>query len=313
MRTLVAALRAADPRQCEEKVSAILDVGFDGVIVEEPLHLPTWEALRRCVPRDRTLAIRLFTPYPRALRVGRRPDVVLGNPGGDERRQALRRGLATLEAAEGLGIPRVLVPTVDLDLSGAPRGFMPVTSPPDDDPQTRGARDAEVSVRMSAYLSTLSRLLDHADRYAVRLCLTPSSRPTEMPSFPETRAVLEELAGAPLGVWLDTARWPAEQLDVPTIGVRGDDGGRGDDDRGDDADGVSIHDARGMHEHLEPGTGDIDWPLLASSTRRHEIGCIDVEAARAAGDFARGLEFLRDLGRDAPPEHGVDGGLGPVS
>jgi sugar phosphate isomerase/epimerase len=309
MRTLVAALRAASPRHCEDTVTAILDAGFDGIAVEEPLHQPTWKALTSCLPRERALAIRLFVPYPRTTHASERSDVLLGESGGDAVQRAVRRGIETLESADRLGIPRVLVPTVQLDLAGAPRGFSPATSPNDVDRRLRNERDAEVSSRMSAYLSTLSRLLDHAERFALRLCLTPSNRVAEMPSVAETRTVLEEFDGAPLGVWLDTTRWPAEHLAVPIIGdVSGNDDGVG----LDSVDGVSIHDARGTREHLEIGSGEIDWPLLTSSIRSHTIGCLDVEEARDAEDFARGLEALREIAkdRDSDDETGADGILG---
>jgi hypothetical protein len=81
-------------------------------------------------------------------------------------------------------------------------------------------RRREARPRMDALLGFLSKLLDAAVRYEVRLALVPSGFPDEVPDAVEAEAALREFRGAPLGTWLDAAR-AAAGLDLdPAAGPR---------------------------------------------------------------------------------------------
>jgi sugar phosphate isomerase/epimerase len=298
MRTLAASLRAARPHDCEPKLNALLDAGFEKVLLAEPLHRPTWEALLPALPREHALAMRLFLPYPRGVRLDRAAPFVLGETHPEARRAALRQAFSTLEAADSLGVRIVVLPVVEIETPGLPKGLVDPARPQELPPELLSRRRPEAADRLDSYLWTLARLLERAERYGLALCVTPTNRACELPLFEETDRVLREFRGAPLRVWLDTARWPAEALAPPADAAGGAPGLAAPWDVA----GASLHDARAEAEKLPPGDGDLDWNALAGPLRRLDNWCLDLSATASRAQLASGREFLLELDTDGHPE-----------
>ena len=279
--------------------SAILDEGFEGLVLEAPLHHDAWNALRELLPRNSVKAIRLFLPYPRALRPGAPSPFVAAAGGREERRAALAQAQKSLEAADRLGVPLVLLPMTRLDIPGLSPDYMAPTDSIEGETLRLRSTDGEVRTRMDSLLLLLSFLLERAERYATTICLTPGNRSGELPLTPEALACLEEFEGAPLGLWLDTCRLPGEFLRVPCIA----------DTAGlvsglelfDKVKGASVSDETPGGMPCSPGEGAVPWALIASSLRSLPLWCVNTPA----GDgLAEGLRFLGGLDgeREAPGE-----------
>jgi hypothetical protein len=119
--------------------------------------------------------VRLFLPYPRGLRPGEECPFRLGSLHPEEKRDALKYGSETVTFAERHSIPFVLLPPA--------------------------ARGGDSRAAFSSFLSTLSRLLELAARYAVRLAIEPAIEAARLPSGKEVETCLEEFEGAPLDLW----------------------------------------------------------------------------------------------------------------
>ena len=281
--------------------SAILDEGFEGLVLEAPLHHDAWNALRELLPRNSVKAIRLFLPYPRALRPGAPSPFVAAAGGREERRAALAQAQKSLEAADRLEAPLVLLPMTRLDIPGLSPDYMAPTDSIEGETLRLRSTDGEVRTRMDSLLLLLSFLLERAERYATTICLTPGNRSGELPLTPETLTCLEEFEGAPLGLWLDTCRLPGEFLRVPCIA----------DTAGlvsglelfDKVKGASVSDETPGGMPCSPGEGAVPWALIASSLRSLPLWCVNTPA----GDgLAEGLRFLGGL-------DGEKGGTGRAS
>ena len=279
--------------------SAILDEGFEGLVLEAPLHHDAWNALRELLPRNSVKAIRLFLPYPRALRPGAPSPFVAAAGGREERRAALAQAQKSLEAADRLEAPLVLLPMTRLDIPGLSPDYMAPTDSIEGETLRLRSTDGEVRTRMDSLLLLLSFLLERAERYATTICLTPGNRSGELPLTPEALTCLEEFEGAPLGLWLDTCRLPGEFLRVPCIadtaglvsGLELFDKGKG----------ASVSDETPGGMPCSPGEGAVPWALIASSLRSLPLWCVNTPA----GDgLAEGLRFLGGLDgeREAPGE-----------
>jgi hypothetical protein len=288
MNTLAASIRAQNPPQVLERASLLLESGFEKLVLEDPLHASSWEELRKFLPRESVAAIRLFLPYPRAVRVGESNPFRLGALGGEERRDAMAQAAVSLQTAADHSIPLVLLPVV--------RGEIPTREGP-------AGSDPARSRTLDAYKSALSRILDLADRAELTICITPSARPEELPAAPDTEECFREFAGAPLAIWLDVARFPADLRDFRDQAPR-QDGGTQSPGPPARLRGVSIHDLRSQEEGHVPGSGETDWQGLRDAIRRCPLWVLDLRARASAAEIRQGYEFLEEY-RGAGADEGT--------
>jgi hypothetical protein len=192
-------LRGGPGGELVARAKAALDAGLHGLVLEGPLYLRQWEALRDEVPRQAFLAIQLFLPYPGGLKEGQPSPLQLGSLHAEDRRDALRYGSETILLAAERDIPVVRV-----------------------EPFPEGeARPAERSLlrrrRLDSLRLTLEKLLDLADRHHRTIALTTAVTPHDIPCLEEIMTLAAELAGAPLAAWVDT-RLLAAELRSPRTG-----------------------------------------------------------------------------------------------
>jgi sugar phosphate isomerase/epimerase len=96
-------------------------------------------------------------------------------------------------------------------------------------------------------------LLDAARDSGVRVCFEPEPGMV-VASLAETKEFFSRLARDELGLMLDVGHVPVTETITPAEAVAEWSGRLG---------GLQLDDSRGgVHEHLMPGEGEIDWPLL---------------------------------------------------
>jgi sugar phosphate isomerase/epimerase len=102
--------------------------------------------------------------------------------------------------------------------------------------------------------------------------------------------LLREFAGAPLGYWHDTGHahhwevmgWARQEDFLKALS--------------DHLVGLHLHDARGPDDHLAPGTGEIDFALVARYLKEDALRVAEVHSPSDAQAYREGLELLRRLG-----------------
>ncbi len=281
MKTLAASVRGTESASTLDRARSLLELGFDFVTLEEPLHAAVWEELRGMLPRESVVAVRLFVPYPKSVRPGSRSGFRLGLTDAGDRGEVLKQAKETLRVADDRSIPRVLVPVASVD-----------DEPHRRSPGYKRSQDPETAKVFDSYRSTLYELLSLADRYDVTLCLTPTPRRNEVPSLGEAEACLREFDGGPVALWLDTARLP--ELELPDLEAGSDEGLRS------ALHGISVHDVGGGVEGLTPGRGDIDWKEVEGTLTASPIWALDLRAGASLDEFTRGREFFEQL--ESPPQ-----------
>ncbi len=196
-----ASVRSARDGTFEARARFALDLGYEKLALLSPLLEEELGVLKRLVPRDRVGVLELFLPYPPEFRPDRPSPFRLGSADRGDKEECVRAGTRTIQVADDLRIPVVLVPAVRHRASGA----------------------------FDALKAVLLKLLDAADRYSVRLALELAG-PGGVPDLAGARECLAEFAGAPLGVWCYTDRleasWEALRgaIDGATVADRGEGG-----------------------------------------------------------------------------------------
>ena len=254
-------------------------------MLKSPVRHEAWNALREWLPKDSVKAIELFLPSPRSLRPGEHAPFSAAAENKTERSENLAQARKTLEAVDQLGIPLVLIPMTSLNISGLGRNYLEPTASPEQEQLSFRAASVELRARMDSLLVLLSFLLEQAERYATTICLTPGNRPGELPMMSEALACLKEFDGAPMGLWLDTRRLPAELLAVPTIGGSATAAGS---DLLNRLQGGSLADETTEGEACSPGQGIVPWDQVASSISKLPLLSLE-------GDLEEGRLFLTGL------------------
>ena len=121
-----------------------------------------------------------------------------------------------------------------------------------------GEREKEKSVYLDSVLRSLEDLIPTAEQNDIILGLENRYHYHELPGPDEFEIIFEKFAGAPIGYWHDTGHAHAQE----SLGII-------------PADellkryhknlvGMHIHDARGLDDHLPPGSGEIDFKKIGN-------------------------------------------------
>lgn len=252
----------------ESQVRRALDTGFERLGVLSPLYEADVEALLSLIPAGSVSSIELFQPLPREIRPGRPSPFRLGSPSAEDKRDAVLWGRNTIRFAERHGIPVVCVPPTGLDpeLRGGHRRYLEGPRLPVLRGSLRAARNASLGRRpFDAFLSVLAKLLETAADAGVSVALTPGGWIDEVPDAREVSACAREFAGAPMGLWLDTANLALCE-DAHAEG--GDpDSSRRDPELPESSQpvlGITIRDVEESGEPAFPGEGIVDWGRVAA-------------------------------------------------
>ncbi|MEM7231046.1 MAG: hypothetical protein AAF517_02655 [Planctomycetota bacterium] len=260
------------------RATAILDAGFHGLTLEEPLHLASWQELLAILPPRVVDAVSLLVPYSKRVPLKERAGLQLGLLDSSGRDELRRQADASIEAADRAQIPRIVVPYVDFSEARA---------------------EEERRRVLDDYLRTLDDLLSKVDRYSLRVALTPSDLRGEGPGPIELAIVEEEFRGASLSLWLDSVRVvpdatpsPSPEAeeetvdDVPPVVVP---------ETCLEVDGMSIRDRDGERHGTVPGTGDVDWDAIDDRVQGAPIWALDLLETAPLEVFGPAFEHLQAL------------------
>jgi hypothetical protein len=262
-----------------QRARAVLDAGFEKLVLEDPLYTPAWDELRLWLPRDSVAALRLFLPYPKYVRMGERSPFQISTA-SEDRQALLQQAEISLQVAADHGVPRILLPVASVpspDAGGVLRAG-----------DTKGETTAGHAFQkaLDAYRTFVYRLLERAERYGRIVCLTPTHRDTELPHPAALDECLREFAGAPVGTWLE-----AHRLNRPLTGEIA------------SVEGASIR----HRPATEPEEGEMDPESLQNLLALGPIWCFDARKGASGAELAAGRELLEGLapGQQTPSGEGI--------
>lgn len=275
---------------------AAADLGFDAVEFnyEAP---PTWlDDLGEGVP------IRsLHNPCP----ARRAPDgrwgyeLSLGATDEDERREAVRLTMATLDHAARIGAEAIVVHVATVPVDGRKqqrlRDLVAVGKRGCDEFWTlRDALAAERAARAGPHLEQSLRSIREVAAYAadrgVWIGIETRYNVYEIPNLDEAQALLDAGRDGPVGYWHDVGHAAGQELLgfgthrawLETLGHR--------------IIGVHLHELRGVKDHFAIGSGEMDWSLVAEHLPPTAVRVCEFDRRNPREDVAGAFAVLEHHG-----------------
>ena len=272
------------------------------------LQRPVYDQLKTALPESRIKVVSLhnYCPCP-ALRPGAAPSgdyFRLSTLDREERRWAVQWTTKTLEQAHELEASYVVLHCGSVDLEGQHqllRRLLEIEGRDSENLQRRLAQAMALRAQhhgrhLEALLFSLDRLLPIAEKYHIVLGLENRYHYHELPDPMELEVILAEFKGGPIGYWHDTGHAHAhEQLGIISqqqllaqfaeylVGIH-------------------LHDARGLDDHLAPGSGEIELEMLKPFLDAARPVVIELAPGTPQSALQEGLTFTRSL---CPKENAV--------
>ena len=284
---------------------ALLDelaaIGCDGIELEYRVRAATLLQMAPRLGREvRVLSVHAFFPAPDEEGAAGGANAFLLTATERERREeAVRQGVATLEAAARVGAAAVVLHLGRVAVEGALvddfRRLLRAAEP--DLAALRAATGTILAARrrrsaahLDAALASLDRLNGEALRRGLLLGIENRFNPHEMPDLEETDRLLREFRGGAVRAWHDTGH----ALFQERIGVAP--------QRdwleafGPQTAGAHLHDIRGLRDHLAPGTGEADFAAILKQLPAGALRILELRPETPREEVLAARDLIRSLG-----------------
>jgi len=289
----------ADGRQL---LDALGKYDIQGVELDCRLNRAQFEQIKDHIgaTRLRVDSLHNYCPFP-ALKPGTPPGgdyFKLSSLNTEERRLAVRWTTRTIEHANCLEAGAVVLHCGAVEMQSRCEDLYRMlqhghkASPAFQDILTTDLEKRErlKGPHLDALLFSLDRLMPVAEKHGVILGLENRNHYFELPAKAELDLILNAFKGAPVGYWHDTGHAHVfELLGILTQRELLDTFGR-------HLVGVHLHDARGLKDHLAPGTGDIDFTSLQPYLRDGRRLVIELAPGTTQTDVQQAVDHIRALG-----------------
>lgn len=150
-------------------------------------------------------------------------------------------------------------------------------------------REQHSTPHLDALLFSLDRLLPAAQKYGVVIGLENRYHYFELPNSDELEVIFKEFDGAPLGYWHDTGHAHVqEQLGIVTQASLLE-------AHGHRLEGLHLHDANGLDDHIAPGLGEIEFGCLKGLVDPKRPLVIELAPGTAQKNVSRAVAFAHEL------------------
>ncbi len=278
-------------------LSQIKDMGFDALELEYRISSAIYKEILPEIKggRFQVLSLHNFFPAPELAGLD---DFGLCSPDPDLKRVALRFTLRTIEIAHELEAKvailhlgyvkmdhpgKVLKELFDKGKVNLPEGETLIKS-------YRRIREERKEKLLDALLFNLEGLNKRAEELNVFLGVENRYGFHEIPDIDEIDLILNKFEGGNIRYWHD----------VGHAGVNGNLGYGNQEEflkrYSDQMVGIHLHDIKGYDDHLVPGTGDIDFELIAKYVKEDTIKILEVHSKVSEEEIRQGLERLKMRG-----------------
>ena len=274
------------------------DLGFEKLELSRHLTLDQVEQLKPYLHVNPPCSIHNFCPIlPGTSQAGAEQDkILLSSLNADERKEAVRRTIQTMELAAELETPIVVLHLGEVDTYD--RSYLMV------DLYNYGEREFEAfhqkvteatewrKRKEEKHRDAVLRSLDELNERALRmeLCIAIENRPHyyQIPNFDEIELLFEEFYGSPMRYWHDIGHAARQEK----LGVCWADKWLA--QYSEHLVGVNLHDLKGLEAYHPPGTGDLEWDdifaqLPADVLKVLEIRHCEVESVVEARELCASL------------------------
>jgi sugar phosphate isomerase/epimerase len=284
-----------------ELVEDILELNFQGVELEYRITESKYVEMRPLLKKSLTiLSIHNFFPKPDRLahQRGGGDRFLMSSRDREERREAVKHTIKTLECAQELGAKAVVLHLGRVD--------MPYERPYSKDgthgrkeiieeahysvDELKRIREEKRGSHLDAVLSCLDRINHEAEKRGLLIGLENRYHLNEIPDFWEIGSILERFRGGSLCYWHDMGHACAQErmgivrqreLLEAYAGMMI---------------GIHVHDVRGIDDHLAPGQGDLDFKAVIPWLQPSTIKIMEIHQSVQKGDLIEGKRLLNALG-----------------
>lgn len=282
--------------QSPEELLAVLErLGLEGLELDFRVTGRLLESLRPHLKKEvRVLSLHNYCPIPEILPEGKASGDAfnLASPDWEERREAVRWTVRTLEVASELEAEVVVLHL----------GYIPGVPRKLHDLYRKGKltedllreyleqRRVKAKRPFDSLLLALEAVLRRAEALGIKVGVENRYYPDEFPLPEEMERIFEEFEGAPLGYWHDIGHAHAmERLGI----TRQRDLLEKFKDR---LIGVHIHDAKGLDDHRPPGQGEVDFEALKGLLPEEGMKIMEVHPPAREEEIRQGFNFLIEKG-----------------
>lgn len=280
-------------------VALLESFDIDGIELEYRIDEALFSQMQAALKRShiKVVSIHNYFPIPagRPGSGGSGDLFLLSHPDKDQRHQAIRMTLRTMQYAHELGAQAVVLHCgrVEMDPelgvlhhywdagqmhSKEARAFIA---------RKRMERDTLKPPHLESLLFSLDKLAPMAEKQNLVLGLENRYHYHELPGFDDFEMLFKAFGGGPLGYWHDTGHAHAnEELTIiPPQALLNAYSNR--------LAGVHLHDATGLDDHLAPGTGAIDFQKLKPFIQANARLVIELKSGTPDADVSRGIRYVR--------------------
>ncbi len=139
---------------------------------------------------------------------------------------------------------------------------------------------------LDSVLRSLAELLPTAEQHNIILALENRYHYHELPGPEEFDLIFEKFTGAPVGYWHDTGHAHAQEV----LGIISQNELL--DRYHEQLVGMHLHDARGLDDHLPPGSGQIDFHRIGTRMKGDTVRVIELKPGTSDSEVAAGIKYL---------------------
>ncbi|GIW08476.1 MAG: hypothetical protein KatS3mg060_3281 [Dehalococcoidia bacterium] len=222
-------------------------------------------------------------------------ELSLGATDEDERREAVRLTLATIDNAARIGAEAIVVhvATIPVDTSKQARLRELVNAGERGSDEFWAVRDALAAERaanagrhLEQSIRSIRAIAGYAAERRVQVGIETRYNVYEIPNLEEAHLLLEAGREGPVGYWHDVGHAAGQELLgfgthrdwLESLGPR--------------IIGVHLHELRGVKDHFALGTGEMDWPLVAAHLPAAALRVCEFDRRNSPDDVARAFAVL---------------------
>jgi len=296
------ALRSEIAQNGREVIEAILDLGLEAVELEYRITRPMLQEILPLLQKRRVQAISLHSYFPLPEEVPREKasgDVFsLCSPDKEERNLAVKYTIQTMEWAEELEVPAIVVHMGKLSGEGSMAALKKLydqkkiqTEEGKEFIQERvKIRTRDGQLHLDPALRSLDKLSGEAEKRGIFLGLENRYNLHDFPNLEEFKVIFREFNGSMIRYWHDLGHATAQQ----NLGLESQEKLLA--NFGHLLIGVHLHGCRGYDDHKAPGAGEEDYALLKKFLKPETRRVVETHHRATREEVIKGLAFLREQG-----------------
>jgi sugar phosphate isomerase/epimerase len=286
----------------EDLVAALQAFDISGVELEYRIRRPVQAQLKKLLRQANLKVVSVHNYFPVPVddpKVCGSGDLfLLSHPDRNQRRQAISATIRTIEHANDFEAQAVVLHCGYVDMAHEKKvlsgyfeaGLIESEAAQDFIQKKTALRDQLKAKHMDSLLFSLDQLIRQADKENILLGLENRHYYHELPGTDDFSRLFHEFEGAPLGYWHDTGHADAHErltLIPPHSLLKR---------YADRLIGIHLHDAKGLSDHLPPGSGEIDFNRIKPCLKADTIKVLELKPKTADTEVIKGLCFLHSLG-----------------